>query len=315
MAVSKQPFSNSTIKSVVGDNFLDKAFKSYTSYLTLPNDGLFDRKRQRLLFTDLKSIESPDSGSLTSKASQQYMYPDVEVYVDPQRIRVNKNVIVNKTLTKGGWITQFWGLDLPVISVNALSGYFGLTKGRSPLVSAAIDVGNTVSNIRKSSSVGDFFKNQKPTTADPLKVFEKLKTYAFDNRFDGNLPFQGSPIIKMIYDNIVYKGYFSNFDYSLSADKPFVIDYNFQFVVITPPDKFSGLKNLSLAKITSSPMDTIGKGLSNGVVKTVAGDLRTVSDASLELAGGLANKATNKLFGKVGLKNTIDMTPSKIILA
>ncbi|MFW9878515.1 MAG: hypothetical protein ACFFG0_35995, partial [Candidatus Thorarchaeota archaeon] len=237
MAISQTPFAQRLLEDP-GSVSTGQLFDEIATDFLLPNDGLFGRKRQHILFTGLKSVETP-SGGKSNKEEKALTYPDVEVYIDPEKIRVSKKIIVNKVLTKGGWINQFWGHEQPTIDMNCVSGYFGITKGRTYAASQYLNVTQKLEGRPlQKISFGDFHKPSPYGIEDPLKVFEKIKTYVYDNRFDGDMPYKGAPIIKMIYEGVLYKGYFTRFDYSLDANRPFVIDYSFQFTVISPPEKY-----------------------------------------------------------------------------
>lgn len=309
MAISNTPFFSNTIIEPVA-NITDVLSDTFL----LPNDGLFGRKKQHILFTGLKSVDTIPGGK-TNQEEKALSYPDVEVYIDPEKIKVSKKVIVNKVLTKGGWVNQFWGHEQPTIDMNCNSGYFGLSKGRTFAANQYLNLSARIGATKKSSIVKEFGKPAPYGAVDPLKIFEQIKTYVYDNRFDGDFQYKGTPIIKMIYEGVLYKGYFTRFDYSLSANRPFVIDYGFQFVVISPPEKYATLQRLQDSVSVSSAVNTLGQGINRGFSNTVSGITKTLSDSAISYTTNAVDTAVNELFKKIGTKNLIDNTPSKIILA
>ena len=42
----------------------------------------------------------------------------VPVYINPQQINLRERKIINKQLTKGGYVIQYWGEEMPIMSVN-----------------------------------------------------------------------------------------------------------------------------------------------------------------------------------------------------
>ena len=48
--------------------------------------------------------------------------PIISLYVNPQSVTVSKNILLNKTVTRGGFVVQFWGPDLETIAVKAETG-------------------------------------------------------------------------------------------------------------------------------------------------------------------------------------------------
>ena len=121
--------------------------------------------------------------------------PVVSFFVNPQSITVNKNVLLNKQNTKGGFVVQFWGHDLETISVKAETGYFGLSKV-------------------------------------PLKAFELFKNYCYQGRYNSRKPFRSMPIITMMYEGQALRGYFNNLTYTVVQQRPYMITYDFTFTVV-----------------------------------------------------------------------------------
>ena len=167
--------------------------------------------------------------------------PIVSLWVNPQTIRVNKQVLANKQLTKGGFVIQFWGHDLESIQVSAETGYFG------------------VSN-------------------KPLHAFELFKDYCYQKRFHSTNTFKGFPIISMLWSGQVMKGYFQNLNYQIVQQRPYMITYDFTFIVtelITIPIVSTASNLLTMAKVPGLevtrledmefPMDRV---TDNGTVST-----------------------------------------------
>lgn len=121
--------------------------------------------------------------------------PIISFFVNPQSITVNKNVLLNKQNTKGGFVVQFWGHDLETISVKAETGYFGLSK-------------------------------------IPLRAFELFKNYCYQGRFNSRKPFKSMPIMTMLYEGQALRGYFNNLTYTVVQQRPYMITYDFTFTVV-----------------------------------------------------------------------------------
>ena len=146
--------------------------------------------------------------------------PIVQLFINPQSIRVNKEVLHVKQQTRGGFVIQFWGHDLEVIEVEAATAYFQLSK-------------------------------------EPVRAFELLKRQTFQGRFHATQPFRGFPIVTMLFENQILKGYFTNFNYSISADKPFYATYTFRFVVTEDLTVFVGSNLASLISDITKKGSTI----------------------------------------------------------
>lgn len=262
------------------------------------NEALFGRKRQRLYFTRLKSVEVRQSEKTRELESESYVLPDVELFIDPSAINVSKKVIQKRQLTKGGWVVQFWGHDLTTVKIKAVSGFYGVTKGLAP------------SNI-----AGIINKGQRKPMQDALKAFEYLKENAYMRRFDKRIPYIGLPVIGMVYDGMLYRGYFESFDYSLDASTPFQITYSFAFTIIPPEDDIAQME-AALDQIPDSLEDA--KNITRGVV---AGTYLNPSGASSKISNamsGMIEKSTqiglDELGKKLGVQSFLDVTPSRVVL-
>jgi len=124
----------------------------------------------------------------------QVRSPVVQLFLNPENVTVNKKVLYDKRQTRGGWVIQFWGHDLETIEVKAATAYFEISK-------------------------------------EPVKAFELLKRQCYQGRFHSTQPFRGSPIIAMLFESQILKGFFTDFSYTLSASSPYYITYSFGFTV------------------------------------------------------------------------------------
>ncbi len=121
--------------------------------------------------------------------------PIISFFVNPQNITVNKNVLLNKQVTKGGFVVQFWGHDLETINVQSETGYFGLSKV-------------------------------------PLRAFDLFKDYCYQGRYNQRKPFRSLPVTTMLYEGQALRGYFNNLTYTIVQQRPYIVTYNFTFTVV-----------------------------------------------------------------------------------
>ena len=264
------------------------------------NDGLFGRKRTRMYFTQLKAVETRHSDTTLESESEAYRLPDVELYIDPQNISVRKKVIQRKQLTKGGWVIQFWGHDLTTVSVRGVSGYYGMTKGLAP---------SNIAGVVKSLTSGENHK------VGALKVFEYLKENVYMRRFDKRIPFKGLPVIGLVYDKVLYRGYFEQFNYSLSATAPFMITYNFNFTIIPPESDLQELQDAkNLIPSSGQEVADITRGVAAGAYLNPDGTSQRVSDAMSNYITKATQAGIDELSKKLGVLSFIDVTPSRVVL-
>lgn len=283
------PFFNSIGEDAIADLKNEaNEFKQVMS-TTIVNSGLFGKKRERMYFTLLKSPEVPHTKRwIESKAISM---PDLELHIDPRQIQVQKRVLVQKRLTKAGWILQFWGHDLTKVNINATSGYYGTTKGQ------------TLAQLQGAL-------HGRGREVDPLKVFERLKEDVYMRRFDTSLPYKGLPIIGMVYEGTLYRGFFENFNYSLNSTTPFTIDYNFGFVIIPPNGDVQGF----LQQIGSEIQGGSTQGLVAGTITNPDGTIQKVSGAMKNAITKKAQGGIDGLSKKLGVTSYVDVTPSRVVL-
>lgn len=167
----------------------------------------------------------------------QVRNPVVQLFMNPESIQINKHVLLDKKQTRGGFVVQFWGHDLEVIEVKAATAYFEISK-------------------------------------EPLAAFELLKRQCYQGRFHQTQPFRGAPIIAMLFESQVLKGYFTDFKYALSAAQPFQFTYSFTFVV-TENVAFVVGSNLASAV---SDVISLGKRFRLGNVNTNRSDVSIIPD-------------------------------------
>ena len=124
--------------------------------------------------------------------------------INPRTLKVGKSKITIPVLTKGGYETLHWGIyDMIPYS------YIGSTSR------CDIDFwGRAVTDIRDSFS---------------WKYFECFKAFV-DQRVDD---------IVMVYRGKIYSGYFKDFGFDESGDRPFAVEYSFTFLVYPDREEIS----------------------------------------------------------------------------
>ena len=224
--------------------------------------------------------------------------PNVELYIDPTSIQVNKSVIQQKRLTKGGFVTQFWGHDLTKLQVTATTGNF------QPIYGVAIPIPDTTKTTFQSWF--NHVRQRWSKDGGPLKIFEKLKTWVYQNRFDQNNPSSGLPLIKLLWEDFVYEGYFTSFNYNTSSNEPFKINFDFAFTILTRDDiSYKDIfGTISPTKLLGDPIGTI-----SNTVKQVTDTV--ISKGKKELA---KQAAKLPLLGDVATALGIDDIPNKMTL-
>jgi hypothetical protein len=288
----------------------------------IQNKGLLGRKVARLYFTDLaRPMASFDSKTMSVDVKKRAM-PDVEVYIDPQSVKVSKKVLWNKKQTKGGWVFQFWGHDLTTISLQMKTGWFGYTKGQNLLT--------MIGDFAKASqTIQDMFMGGGKTSTpngtsngiykDPLKVFQKIKNNVYNRRFDSATPFVGFPLITLVYEGSPYMGFFNNFDYDIDSNNPFNINFNFAFTVVPTNNKLlfeQAIQNVISKSSGQTTITTADIGnfalFSAGAITNPSGTVQKLFQGGVDWAIQTAESTLNDLTGNLGFEGLFDdIFPSK----
>ena len=234
--------------------------------------------------------------------------PDVELYIDPQNLQIKKNVIQNAKLTKGGYAIQFWGHELTQATLQCTTGNFQPLYG---VVSPA--------PISEKTTFGSFFNDVQANWAKgggPLKTFEKIKTWVYQNRFtDSNRPYIGMPIIEMIWEDSVYQIYMTGFDYNFSADKPFAIMFNINMTILKRRDvSFSDIAgSFDAIKLAGDPVNTLVNTGKQASAVLISMGKKQLAQLQSSLTNSITNKIGKSVAGKLS-KNLFNDLPSKITL-
>jgi hypothetical protein len=243
--------------------------------------------KQRMIF---KNLQTTDGNSL----------PNVEMYIDPQSIQTQKKVLQKKQLTKGGFVIQFWGHDLTQIQVNCITGNF------QPLYGVQMTLPPDL-NKKNTESWYNQVKERWMKGGGPLKVFEKLKDWVYQDRFSQVKRYEGFPLIELIWEDFIYEGYFTNFVYNIQSTQPFNIAFNFTFII-------TQRKDMSLEDVfgTLDPKKLIGDPVGTLVSKAKQSTDVLMSKGRKELSK-LADKLPS--LGGINAKSLgLDDLPSKMTL-
>lgn len=137
------------------------------------------------------------------------------MHANPSSLKVNRQRLVERIQTLGGFVEQHWGDATTDITADAVTGGFvRVFSGLSNSTSYAVNGGS-----RRETIAYDKF-------LDLLALFQSNGGIYDAN---GNVALQGA--IKMTFDEGVYIGWFNQFSVSESAERPFMFQMSFAFTV------------------------------------------------------------------------------------
>lgn len=196
----------------------------------------------------------------TRDFGDKYIIP---MYINPNQLSLSYSKIVNETLTKGGYVVQYWGEKNVTAQIGGTTGSSGIEgiavlekiyrneqfefekilknrakiakeKIRQEAVSKAADLNNISSSERQSLSVNIFnIGDGLETIADVFcgnKASIDRKVPASINTHEslGALATQ----VEMHHDGIIHQGYFTAFSITESAGEPGIFTYSLSFTIL-----------------------------------------------------------------------------------
>jgi hypothetical protein len=217
----------------------------------------------------------------------------VPIYINPQSINIRERKIINKQLTKGGYVIQYWGEELPVMSVSGTTGSSGveginllrdvyrneqIAIRRQLLEKMENQTESMIGNLTGLAEIGSkatsfwgglssAFDNSGFTDLIGAQWLAGSKSVvdswvsAFQGTADDAVqrtvlhPSLGAFAVSMdIYFQAErFRGYFSNFSSSERAGQPGLFEYNFEFIIT----KRMGKRN-NFMPWHRSPVDATG---------------------------------------------------------
>lgn len=167
----------------------------------------------------------------------------VKMYVNPQEITYRYEKLINKERTKGGFSLQYWGEELPVLSLRGTTGTSGI-EGINVLEEIyraeqfAFDgVGLTLAANNASQGIASQILSSVPSVSNTggallggLASSLGASAQALAPR---NIPTLGQYAfgIEMYYLGWVHRGYFKSMQVTESAHAIGLFDYQLEFIV------------------------------------------------------------------------------------
>ena len=168
----------------------------------------------------------------------------LDMYINPQNITIKESKVIQSQLTKGGYVVQYWGEQLPVISLSgttASSGIEGINILRSIYRSeqdAFTQVARTMSerlnSILGSSSIGGFVSSINSSAVAATAGSIVGTVFGGGNSSSPLYPTLASLAlgVEMYYQGWVFKGFFVDFSVTESVSiGPGVFEYSMTFHV------------------------------------------------------------------------------------
>jgi hypothetical protein len=165
----------------------------------------------------------------------------VDMYINPQQFTIQEKKVISRRRTKGGYIVQYWGEELPTISISgstAAAGIEGINILRGVYraeQNAFEQVAQTLNDRLGSFSLGGLAGSIRGAATNPGRAIGSAIASLFSSGVNPPLlPTLGSLAlaVSLYYQGAVYKGYFTDFSVDESvAQGVGVFNYRMSFQV------------------------------------------------------------------------------------
>lgn len=201
------------LNGIYGSSLLTEAGANITEELPVPDPDL----------TGALSAALPMTLSTTDVNGNRIQ---ITLLINPYSVNHGKTSTTNATYTRSGFITQLWGPNQDLISSTGTTAAF-MVEG----------IGLTAVSRTRSFAYKNFlallyaYRNNGYSFIDPSASASVL------TRVIGVM--SG---VEMSYDNQIFMGHFNNFTIDEVAEKPFLFDYNFEFVTSSLSNDYSEVR-------------------------------------------------------------------------
>lgn len=165
----------------------------------------------------------------------------VDMYINPQQMSIQEKKIVSKRRTKGGYVVQYWGEELPTIGISGTTGASGI-EGINILrdvyraeQKAFEKVAKSLTDRLGSFSLSGVAGSIQGAIANPGKAIGSAIAGLFSSGVNPPLlPTLGSLAlsVEMYFQGWVFKGYFTDFSIEESVQQGVgVFTYRLSFQV------------------------------------------------------------------------------------
>jgi hypothetical protein len=168
----------------------------------------------------------------------------VDMYINPQQLQTRSRKIITRRRTKGGYVVQYWGEDLDVLTLSGTTGASGI-EGINILKSvyraeqeAFESVAQTLADRLGAFNLDDIAGGIQAAVSSPAGAGQAINNAVGSMLGSGRnpplLPTLASlaVAVELYYQGKVYKGYFTDFSVTESVQQGVgVFQYNMTFHV------------------------------------------------------------------------------------
>lgn len=186
-------------------------------------------------------IEEPQlTGAISPMLPMYISIPDKDGYrlqfmmlINPENFNHGKTNAVYSNYTRKGYITQLWGPNQDILTAN----------------------GKTAAFMVSGTGISNFFRKKSFAFLNFMSLMNAYKNNGYriiDNTNKQSITRVVSvvPGVEISYDNQIMVGHFSNFTLDEDAEHPFLLNYNFEFVISTNNTDFQEVRGHFISQET-----------------------------------------------------------------
>jgi len=188
----------------------------------------------------------------------------VQMYINPQNFDVKEAKQISSIRTKGGYVVQYWGEQLPNLSIRGTTGSSGI-KGinvlrdiyRSEMTAFDLVAAQQLSEVQQVLASAPTLKDGNIT--EPLtEAANRIRNNNFLLR--PSLASLAASVL-LFYQGVQYKGFFTDFSVTESVDRLGLFDYAITFMATD----ISGRRNNYLPWHKEAMAEDMAGQLINGI--------------------------------------------------
>lgn len=205
-----------------------------------------------------------------------FMVPDrngqrlsFSLLINPNSVNHGKTSAMYTNYTRDGYNNQLWGPNQDMITSTGVTAAFispiiGLTAVGRRRTAAYVNLMALVAAYRNNGYTFAYTQSDLPPLPRIIAMIYGVELY---------------------YDGQTFMGHFNNFTLDESADRPYLFDYSFEFVVSSLTNDYSEVRGhfRQIGQVTGSAIKLTKQVTSKAILET---DIRTVPQTDIDVAVG-----------------------------
>ncbi len=216
--------------------YFNGAGTPYNPYISTPVNNLVQARTYESL---VRSSIPASQVTFGKRKMMKWFVPErgiIEMYINPQSIKINEKKNIKADRTKGGFVIQYWGEELIDISINGTTGSSGI-EGINILrqlyraEQIAFDVVAIEEFAKMQTDDESFIATILPGVGDIMSFMKDLGASKENTFLAIPKPTLGyyAASVEMYWCGEIYRGFFDSFSVDENVSKLGFFDYSISF--------------------------------------------------------------------------------------